>query len=554
MQLPWRRASQRDPGPNRGLILWRLMAWLILGGALTGCYSEPRAEFVMFNGNEPETIDPHILTGQPDGRIAAALFEGLTRFNPTNARAIPGLAESWTLSSDGRVYTFHLRTNLQWSTGEPLRADDVVWSWRRAIDPKTGADYAGQLFYVKNGEAINTNGLADVTQLGIRALDPFTVQVELNQRTPFFLDLAASRIFCVVPRWHIEKYGDNWMRHAPVPCSAAYQLVDWRVNDRVRLRRNPRYWDAAQVELETIDIRSGDNPTAALNMYLTGAVDFIVDKTAMPTDLFDQLLRRSDFHKFTYLGTYFLRFNTTRAPFSDVRVRQAFCRVVDKSRITTRITQAGELPTDTLTPPGTGGYQPPGGLTRDVARAQQLLSEAGYPEGRGFPVIDYTYNVGTKLHEQIAIELKETLARDLGVRLELKPMEWGPYLQTMAGLDYTLIRGSWIGDYEYPNTFLDLFTSNNGNNRTGWKNADYDRLLTQAAENDDEARRFELLRQAESLVIEKEVPILCLYHYVGMFAYDTRRWSGIFPNLTDEHPLYSIRRVRRPAASSGGSR
>lgn len=516
---------------------------LLALGAVTGCRQEPRADFVMHNGNEPETIDPHILTGQPDGRIAAALFEGLTRFNPTNARAMPGLAHSWTISPDGRIYTFHLRTNLQWSTGEALRADDVVWSWRRAVDPRTGADYAGQLFYVKNGEAINTNGIADVTQLGIQALDPFTVRVELNQRTPFFLDLAASRIFCVVPRWHIEKHGDNWIRHAPVPCSSAFQLVDWRVNDRVRIRKNPRYWDAANVELETIDIRSGDNANAAMNVYLTGGVDFIVDKTAMPTDLMDELLKRPDVRKFAYLGTYFLRFNTTKAPYSDRRVRQAICLVVDKERITSRITRAGEIPTDTLTPPGTGGYMPPPGLSRDVVRARQLLAEAGYPEGRGFPVIEYTYNVGTKLHEQVAIELKETLARELGLRFELRPMEWGPYLREMTALNFDIIRGSWVGDYEYPNTFLDLFTSNNGNNRTGWKSPEYDRLLAQASEASDEVARFDLLRRAESLIIQQDLPILCLYHYVGVFAFDTNKWVGIFPNLTDEHPLYSIRRL-----------
>jgi oligopeptide transport system substrate-binding protein len=518
------------------------LAWAGLG-LLVGCRPEPRADLVIYNGNEPETIDPHLLTGQPDGRIAAAFFEGLTRFNPTNARATPGLAADWQISPDGCVYTFHLRTNLTWSTGEPITAEDFVWSWQRAIDPKTGADYAGQLFYVKNGEAINTNGISDVRQLGIRAVDPLTVEVQLHHPTPFFLDLAASRIFCVVPRRHLEKFGKNWMQVNPLPCSGAYEFVDWRVNDRIRIRKNPRYWDAAQVELKTIDIRSGDNPAAALNVYLTGGVDVIVDKTAMPTELLPQLLKRPDFHRFPYLGTYFLRFNCTRPPFQDVRVRQAFCLVLDKQRITDRITGAGEAPTDTLTPPGTGGYQPPPGLHRDVARAKRLLAEAGYPGGRGFPAIEYMYNVGTRMHEQIAIEMKATLAQELGVTLQLRPLEWGPYLEDMAHLNYDLIRGSWIGDYEYPNTFLDLFTRNNGNNRTGWGSDEYDRLMAEANASLDESERFRLLRQAEALLIQQEVPILCVYHYVGVFAFDPTQWTGIFPNATDEHPFYSMRRV-----------
>lgn len=526
-----------------------ISVWILLAGVGISCRPEPRADFVIFNGNEPETIDPQTLTGQPDMRIAGALFEGLTRFDPTNARAVPGLAQSWTLSPDRRTYTFHLRTNLTWSTGQPIRADDVVWSWRRAIDPKTGADYAAQLFYVKNGEAINTNGLADVTQLGIRALDPFTVQVEVTQPTPFFLELVASRILCAVPRWQIEKYGENWMRHYPVPSSGAYELVDWRVNDRVRVRRNPRYWDAANVQLELVDFRSGDNANAALNIYLTGGVDCMIDKVSLPVDLMDELLKRPDVEKFPYLATYFIRFNTTKAPYSDPRVRQAICMVVDKARITARTTRSGEIPTDTLTPPGTGGYQPPPGLSRNVARARELLVAAGYPGGQGFPVIEYTYNVGTKLHEQTAIELKETLATELGLRLELHPMEWGPYLRDMNALNFDMIRGSWVGDYEYPNTFLDLFTSNNGNNRTGWKNAQYDQYLTAAARATDPDVRFDWLRKAESLLIHDEVPILCLHHYVGVFAFDHTKWGGIFPNLIDEHPLYAI--YRKPAPGAG---
>ena len=552
--MPWSWWARIRKNPGRPGTGWSVFALglLLLATGRSGCHSEPRADFAIFNGNEPETIDPQTLTGQPDGRIAASLFEGLTRFNPTNARAQPGLAHSWTLSPDGRTYTFHLRTNLTWSTGEPIRAEDFVWSWQRAIDPKTGADYAGQLFYVKNGEAINTNGVTDVKQLGIRALDPFTVQVEVTQPTPFFLELIASRIFTVVPRWHVEKYGENWIRHGPVPCSGAFQLVDWRVNDRVRVRKNPRYWDAANVDLETVDFRSGDNANAALNIYLTGGVDCIIDKTAMPVDLLDELLKRPDVQKFPYLATYFLRFNTTKAPYSDPRVRQAICLVVDKARITARTTRAGEIPTDTLTPPGTGGYQPPAGLTRNVARARELLAAAGYPEGKGFPVIEYTYNVGTKLHEQVAIELKETLAAELGLRLELHPMEWGPYLREMNALNFDMIRGSWVGDYEYPNTFLDLFTSNNGNNRTGWKNPEYDRLLGEAAATVDTAARFELLRRAETLLIHDEVPILCLHHYVGVFAFDRTKWTGIFPNLIDEHPVNAIHRLTGAKPVAGG--
>jgi oligopeptide transport system substrate-binding protein len=522
----------------------------LLACALWGCRREAPADLVLHNGREPETIDPHLLTGQADGRIGGSLFEGLTRFDPVTASAIPGLAEGWKLSADGRVYTFQIRTNAAWSTGEPITAEDFVWSWRRAVNPQTAADYASQYFYVKQGEAIYTGREKDLTRLGVRALGPQTLEVELNEPTPFFLELLASRVFMVVPRRTLEQYGDQWIRARPLPCSGPYTLESWRVNDHIRLRRNPHYWDAAHVESEVIDVLAGDSAHTALNLYLAGDVDFIIDKDMFPAELSETLRQRADFHRYDYLGCYFIRMNCTRKPFDDPRVRRALALVVDRQRIVERITRMGERPTTHLVPAGTGGYTPPAGLERDIAAAKRSLAEAGFPGGQGFRTFEYSFNAESKLHEQIAVELQAMFREHLGLRMELHPLEWKTYLADMSGQNYDLMRSSWIGDYNDPNTFLDLFLSQGGNNRTGWKDLEYDRLVEAANRTPDRTARFALLSQAESRLVREGMPVIPLYSYVGFYALDTNRVAGVYPNLLDEHPFWPMKRLG-PQASAG---
>src|SRR6185503_5550981 len=235
---------------------------------LTGCVRQaPRAESVIMNGAEPESLDPAVVTGQPDQRVVRALFEGLTRLDPETASPIPGLAERWDISPDGRTYTFYLRSNAVWSTGEPITAEDVVYSWRRVVDPATGSEYSGQLFFVKNGEQIATNGIRDLTQLGVHALNDRTVQVELVNPTPFFLDLCAFYTLMVVPRQTVEKYKDRWLLAKPLPVSGPYLLESWRINDKIRVRKNPRHWDAANTRNDVADILPIESPMTALNLY-----------------------------------------------------------------------------------------------------------------------------------------------------------------------------------------------------------------------------------------------------------------------------------------------
>ncbi len=516
---------------------------------------EPAADLTIINGNEPESLDPHIVTGVSELRLVKSLFDGLVKLEPTNAAPVPALAASWDISPDRRVYTFHLRTNAVWSTGEPITSADVLWSWFRALSPATAGDYAGQLFYIKGAEEWYNGRLKDRTQVGIRALDERTVRVELNSPLAFFLELCSFPTLAVVPRQTIEKLGDRWLHAQPLPTSGAFTLEAWRVNDKVRLRRNPRYYDAANTASEIIDVLPVGSPNTALNLYETGVADIVWDKDLVPTELMDVLVTRPDFHSFTYLGTYFYRFNVTKPPFDDARVRRAFALATDKARIIHKLTKGAEIPATNFVPAGVANYVGAAGLPFDPEAARRLLAEAGFPGGQGFPRTTYTFfsaSGGAKLHGKVGVELQQMWRDLLGVEIELRQIERKVFYSSQSKLDYDISTSSWIGDYNDANTFLDLFTSTSGNNRTGWKNAHYDELIREANRQTDLKRRAELFQQAETLLIAEDPPIVPLYFYAGFNYYNADKIGGIWPNILDEHPMQYL--YRKGRGTNVGSR
>ena len=521
-----------------------------------GCIRrEPPADITIINGSEPESLDPHIVTGIAEMRITKALFEGLTKLDPHTAAPVPALAERWEISPDGRTYTFHLRSNAVWSTGEPITSADVVFSWLRALSPGTAGDYAGQLFYIKGAEDFYNGKLKDASQIGLHATDAYTLRVELNAPLAFFLELCSFPTLAVVPRQTIAKFGDRWLHARPLPTSGAFRLGAWRVNDKVRLLRNPRYWDNAHTASEIIDVLPTGSPNTALNLFETGVADIVWDKDLVPTELMDVLVTRPDFHSFNYLGTYFYRFNTTRPPFDDVRVRRAFALATDKPRLIKKLTKGAEKPATHFVPDGVADYSSPEGLPYDPAQARKLLAEAGFPDGRGFPRIQYTFfsaaGGGAKMHGQVGIELQQMWRDALGVDVELRQIERKVFYSSQSKLDYQISTSSWIGDYNDANTFLDMFTSNSGNNRTGWKNPRYDALIHAANQQTDLKKRAALFRQAETILVVEDVPIVPLYFYAGFNYFNPTNIGGVWQNILDEHPMQYIYKVGRRAKVKG---
>ena len=530
---------------------------LFMAGALSACTrSLPPADLTIINSAEPGSLDPATCTGLEELRVCMGLFEGLMRVDPVTARPIPGLAERYEKSPDGLTYTFHLRTNLTWSTGGRITAHDFLWSWLRALHPTNHSEYAGQFFYIKGAHHYHTNEARHPSQVAIHALDDLTLRVELVNPAPFFLDICAFQTLSVVPRHLIEKHGDAWMRIRPLATSGPFTLELWRLNDRIRIRRNPRYWDAANTHSDIIDLLPIRNASTAINLYERGGVDIIWDKELIPSDLYPLLrtneARRAHFHSFDYLATYFLRFNTTRPPFNDPRVRRALAMSIDKHRLVHRILKTGEPVATQLVPPGTANslrIDPP---PHDTEGARRLLAEAGFPNGAGFRPFEYLFESVTggaaSIHGKIAVELQQMWQRELGLKVDLRQMEKQVQLKAMRSLDYDVARSSWIGDYNDPNTFLDLFRSDNGNNRTGWKNAPYDLLMREADTTLDLSRRATLLREAETILIRHEAPIVPIYYFNGFNYHDPSRVQGIHGNILDIHPMNAIRKIGEPAS------
>ena len=545
--FPWKRAFRLS------VLLPSSLFLLSSSFLFTGCQRhDARAELVILNGAEPQSLDPAIVTGQPDGRAAGALFEGLMRFDPHTGDPIPGIAERYDLSPDGLTYTFHLRTNALWSNGEPITAEDFVWSWRRALAPETAADYAGQLFFIRNAEEFCTSQTNAATgrrytgeDVAVQATNSHTLVVELVAPTPFFPDLCAFRTLAVVPRRAIEKYGDRWVRAPDTAFSGPFTLAAWRVNDRIRLAKNPHYWNAAEVRLNTVDLLPQNDPNFCLNTFLRGDADLIFDKRRVPAELIDVLSRTNYMHRFEVLATFFYRYNVTRPPFNDPRVRKALGMVVDRQRIVERITRGGEKFGTHFTPPGLRGYAPPEGLAYDPVAARKLLTDAGFPEGKGFPLFRYLMP-NTVQSAQIAVELREMWQKELGIRMEIQQLEWKVYLHEQGATNYDVSYSSWIGDYNDPNTFLDMFMSKNGNNRTGWSNARYDELMREGNSQVDPKKRAELLRQAETILAHDDVPVVSIFFEKGINLFRPEDVGGIYGTLNDEHPISAMYRIKPP--------
>lgn len=496
----------------------------------------PEQQIFVFNVNaEPETLDPAIMTGVPEGTLATIVFEGLTTYHPETLEPLPGMAESWTVSDDRLTWTFTLRADARWSNGDPVTAEDFVYSWRRVIDPATAAQYAYMLYPVKNAEALNKQTLKGLEQLGVVAKDARTLVVTLERVTAYFLDLCCFHTTLPVHRKTVEAHPDKWITPEFLVGNGPFVLKEWKPRERLVFGRNPHYWDAKNVRLTRIDALTIDDNDVAYNKYLNNEVDWI---RAVPVPRIDEIKKHPDFFAYPYLGSYFYRVNVTKPPFNDVRVRRAFAMTIDRDALCRDVTKAGEIPAGGHVPPGIPGFSGIDGLKFDRAEAKRLLAEAGYPDGKDFPKTELLYNT-SESHKQIAEAVVQMWKENLGVQVSLFNTEWKVYLDNVDHLNYQVARAGWIGDYVDPNTFLDMFVTGGGNNNTGWSNARYDACIAQAAREGDPKQRMALFREAEQILCVEEVPILPIYFYVnkGMIRPRVQGWYG---NIRDHHPFQSI--------------
>ena len=524
-------------------LLW-FAAFLFLA---SGCqrYSEyfgkvepPEGNVFRFNnGAEPEYLDPALMSGQPDGRIARLLFEGLTVNDPQSLQPMPGAAERWEISPDQVTYTFYLRKEAVWSDGRPVTAHDFVYSWTRALDPETASSYANILYYIENAERYNQGQLEDPSQLGLRALDGYTLQVKLQQPTPFFMYLTSFYTYMPVPEHVVEKHGPRWTAPDQVVGNGPFLLVEHRANAKMEFVPNPRYWDADSVRLERVIAYAVDDLHTSANMYESGMIDW-VPSGYFPAEYVTYMRGRfQDLETTPFLTIYYYSLNTTRPALNNRLVRQALAMALDRQAITDDLLRGGQIPTAHFVPVGFDDYQSPPGPEYDPEQAARLLAEAGYPNGEDFPVLNILFN-SLESHKKIAEAIQQMWAENLNIQVTVRNEEWASYLKSMDNMDYDIARRGWIADYPDPSTFTDLMEGDNGNNSTGWKNSLYDSFLRLARLEIDPSRRMHVLQQAEAVLLE-DLPVLPIYTYVSNSLIKPYV-RGLYPTLLDTHPLNHV--------------
>ena len=493
--------------------------------------------------SEPQTIDP-ALNSAVDGAIMTShMFEGLMRWEDsgvetagsdgtcTNAQLGYGQAESYDKvnNEDGTVtYTFHLRDGIKWSDGQDVTASDFVFSWQRLVNPETAADYSYMIDCVVNANEI-MNGEKDPSELAVSAPDDKTFVVTITSDLPYFTEICAFPATFPVRE---DIVSDSQWTYSPDTyiSNGAYKMTSRVTNSEIVMEKNEYYYGVDTLGPDKITFKLMDDANAMLSGFNSGELDFI---EIMPTDEVAGLLASGDLKIVDYIGTYYVCYQTQKAPFDDPRVRQAFTLAVDRTYIVEQITQTGQVEAGGYVPAGVydaegatgddfrtvgGDYYAPtdADYEANCEKARELLAEAGYPNGEGFPVVTYLYNTDDS-HKAVAEALQNMWQTQLGVTVQLDNQEWATFLQTRKDGDYSIARNGWIADYNDPMSFLDMWLTGGGNNDAQYSNPDYDALIQQAKASADPAERMDLMHQAEDILLGQDWVVNPLYFYTQKY-------------------------------------
>lgn len=551
-----------------------LVAWLSTASRAD------RADLVVAS-DSLRVLDPQLVSWLDEIQVAATLFEGLTRLNPVTHRPEPALATHWDVSPDGLTWTFALRPS-NWSNGDSLTASDFAWSWLQVLDPRLASPYATLFFVIDGAEAYHTSRLDDApnndlpdSAVGVHVIEPLKLEIRLRNPCPYLLDLTSFPTWAPVHRATVEaaqtatgRRDSRWLRPERHVCNGAFRLSDWAFKQRLGLERNPAYWDSKNISLGSIEICMVSDANAALVAYETGRVDVVRDVSAEAArGLLDA--ERADFQVGDRFATYFYRVNCTRAPLNNPRVRRALSLVIDREALCARITALGEQPALTLVPPAatelmarethTGVIRYPAieGLGEGLSYAERCaLARSALAEAVQHPAdlrpIEIAFAPTPPIHRRIAEAIQTMWQRELGIRVELRATERTVLNEQVRNLQYDVARGDWYGDYFDPATFLDIFHSGSGHNRTGWRDARYDHLLREATSAEDLRARYAAFAEAERLLCREELPILPLFFRRGGMLVRPGI-DGLHGNLRDTAPLHRARVMPDRSAIRGSA-
>ncbi|MBM7564560.1 peptide ABC transporter substrate-binding protein [Paenibacillus sacheonensis] len=498
---------------------------LVLTGVLSACGKSGSGDDQTFRMNltsEPPSLDVAQAQDQVSFTVLNGLFEGLTRMDD-KGNIVPGVAEKWDISEDGKTYTFHLRDNAKWSNGQPVKAGDFEYSWKRTLDPKLNppAPYAYQLYYIKNAqnyniEQDNPDHISDPSQVGVKALDDKTLEVQLENPTPYFLNIAA--FFTAYPVLKDTQFAEakDYVGNGP------FKMKSWKHGDSIELVPNENYWDKDAIKLTDVKFLMIKDPNTEFNMYKTGQLDWAGAPTgSIPPAQLDKYKadKSPELSIKGIASTYYYNFNNTKKPFDNAKVRRALSMAINRQDIVDKVTKAGQVPAYGFVSTGIHGVNgefrdevKDDYFKEDVTEAKKLLAEGLAEEGMTkMPAFSLSFNEG--LHKTVAEAIANMWKENLGIDAKLELQEWKVFLKNRQSLNYDVARAGWGADYNDPMTFIDMFTSKGGNNDIGFKNADYDALVKEAYSTNDQQKRVDAMAKAEKILIGDNTALMPIYYY-----------------------------------------
>ena len=462
--------------------------------------------------NEPEILDPVIAADSACVPIFTNVFEGLTTLDGKD-QVVPGVAESWDISDDGLVYTFHIRDNAKWSDGKPVVADNFIYTWEKVMNSKTAADYAWVMLpYIKNAQNY-FDGKVGFEEVGVKAINDKTLEVTLENPTAYFLELCSFYTYAPL-RKDVVDSNPEWSKNADTYVSnGPFKISDIKFGQYIKLERDENYWNKGAVKLTSIQFDFVPDVNTALSAFEAGSADGM---SSVPSAEIPRLKLESDaFNAMPKIQTIFINLNTKLKPLDDVRVRKALNLAIDKKALIDQALKGSQLPANGLVPPGINfadvdfreeAGNDIGNMEDNIKEAKKLMAEAGYPDGAGFP--KFVIQDDDASIPEIVSKMWED---NLGIKTEIKVVEFKVLISEMKKMNIDIAVGGWTGDYQHPTTFLDMYTPNSGTNYTNWNNEEYNKILKDAIKELDNKKSLKMYLEAEKLLLSEQ-PIIPLYY------------------------------------------
>ncbi len=524
------------------------LAALVLLSLNTGCrdrqtladQATAKGTLLISNSAEPADLDPQTITGNPENNIVHALFEGLVRYHPETLDPVPAVASHWDLAEDGVTYTFHLREDARWSDGVPVTAHDFHRAYQRMLSPKLASHNADGLYRLKGAEDYHQGRSTDFSTVGSRVVDEFTLELTAAQPTPFFVRSLSNRRWFPVPIHVLEKHdalerqGTPWTRPENLVGNGPFVLESWEPNRVIETARSTTYWNRNEVSLKRIHFLPIENSTSEEAAYRAGQLHVILNLPISKIETYRRE-RPDELNISPASNTYYYAFNLTRPPLDDPRVRTALALAIDREAITREVTRAGQQVARHFVPPGISGYysQVPG-VSLDLDRARELLAEAGFPDGLGFPTLTLLYNTAES-HKTIAQAVQQMWRQGLGIDIQLENQEWQVYVDSMQRHDFDISRATLGFAPDDPTTYFEIHSTGHGFNISAWSDPEFDSLLDLALNETEPEVRAEIFAKMDQRLIA-EMPIAPIYHgtYIHVVRPEVKNWTE---NMIQSLPL-----------------